>query len=325
MAKEKSKSGIIYVLTNPAMPGLVKIGHASKGDVKQQLKDLYTDGVPVPFKCEYAGEVQDADKLVKAFHNAFKDSRPNNKREFFSINADQVTGLLEFIAASDAVDVTREVQRDADAVDSTAQKQFKKVVRPSLSFAQMGIKKGDVLRSTVNKSVQVVVTDVKRRTRRKINFNGEEVDYTGLTRDLTGKRGIRPDSYWTHNGVLVRERFDAYYDAHEEDASASLFNQQTEGQRGRNPSLTLKQMGVRKGDILYFTQDDSVHVKVVDVDAKTMRLVERQGKLRYLHELTRQLRGPNRSPRINPNIYWRTRGGKTLRDLHNEYYASSGR
>ena len=48
--------GIVYVLTNPAMPGMVKIGKTGR-EVEARLNDLYTTGVPLPFECAYAGRV----------------------------------------------------------------------------------------------------------------------------------------------------------------------------------------------------------------------------------------------------------------------------
>lgn len=44
------KSGIVYVLSNPAMPGLVKIGKTTRGSVDARLSELYSTGVPVPFE-----------------------------------------------------------------------------------------------------------------------------------------------------------------------------------------------------------------------------------------------------------------------------------
>lgn len=43
--------GIVYVLTNPAMPGLVKIGMTTRSDIDARMKELYSTGVPVPFDC----------------------------------------------------------------------------------------------------------------------------------------------------------------------------------------------------------------------------------------------------------------------------------
>ena len=41
--------GIVYLLTNPVMPGLVKIGMTTQEDIDKRMKELYTTGVPVPF------------------------------------------------------------------------------------------------------------------------------------------------------------------------------------------------------------------------------------------------------------------------------------
>ena len=48
------KDGIVYVLTNPAFPNLVKIGITTRDEVQVRMAELYTTGVPLPFKCVYA-------------------------------------------------------------------------------------------------------------------------------------------------------------------------------------------------------------------------------------------------------------------------------
>ena len=50
---------IVYALTNPAMPGIVKIGMTDKNDVKERMRDLYTTGVPLPFECVIARQMRD--------------------------------------------------------------------------------------------------------------------------------------------------------------------------------------------------------------------------------------------------------------------------
>lgn len=37
--------GIVYLLTNPVMPGLVKIGMTTQEDIDKRMKELYTTGV----------------------------------------------------------------------------------------------------------------------------------------------------------------------------------------------------------------------------------------------------------------------------------------
>lgn len=44
------EQGIVYVLTNPSMPGMVKIGMTERSEMDARLKELYTTGVPVKNK-----------------------------------------------------------------------------------------------------------------------------------------------------------------------------------------------------------------------------------------------------------------------------------
>jgi len=76
-------AGIVYVLTNPAMPGMVKIGKTGR-DVEIRLSDLYTTGVPLPFECEYAVRVQDMDKVEKGL-----------PQRLWSLSREPKTGVLQ--------------------------------------------------------------------------------------------------------------------------------------------------------------------------------------------------------------------------------------
>ena len=62
---------IVYVLTNPAMPGLVKIGMTDKDDVQQRMNQLFSTGVPFPFECVIAREIDDhnAGDVENALHS----------------------------------------------------------------------------------------------------------------------------------------------------------------------------------------------------------------------------------------------------------------
>ena len=60
--------GIVYLLTNSVMPGLVKIGMTTQEYIDKRMKELYTTGVPVPFECQFACKVKKGDcaKIEKA-------------------------------------------------------------------------------------------------------------------------------------------------------------------------------------------------------------------------------------------------------------------
>jgi hypothetical protein len=80
---------IVYVVTNPAMPGLVKIGWTENTDAKIRIDQLYTTGVPVPFEIAYACKTSRGEEVEKALHTAFAPHRVNPKREFFRIDIAQ--------------------------------------------------------------------------------------------------------------------------------------------------------------------------------------------------------------------------------------------
>ena len=65
--------GIVYLLTNPVMPGLVKIGMTTQEDIDKRMKELYTTGVPVPFECQFACKVKKGD-CAKIDKGVFHDS-----------------------------------------------------------------------------------------------------------------------------------------------------------------------------------------------------------------------------------------------------------
>ena len=73
----------IYVLTNPCMPGLVKIGWTA-GSPETRAKHLSSDiGVPMPFKVAWAREV--GSRAIKRLaHDKLARCRRNIRREFFA-------------------------------------------------------------------------------------------------------------------------------------------------------------------------------------------------------------------------------------------------
>ena len=94
---------IVYALTNQAMPGLVKIGMTDRDDVRFRMRDLYTTGVPLPFECVAARQVEDqeAQRVESALHTAFGPNRVNASREFFQIDPEQVQAILALLPGRD--------------------------------------------------------------------------------------------------------------------------------------------------------------------------------------------------------------------------------
>jgi len=199
------EEGIVYVLTNEAMPGLVKIGMTSRAEISIRMAELWTTGIPVPFECAFAGKVLDARKVEKAFHIAFAPNRINPSREFFKIDPIQAIALLELMCSEN---LTPQVNTELDKVDDASKEanQILKTRRPRFSFTEMGILPGSVLRSVVNEETCEVLDD------RNVLFRNEQMSLTNAAKILLNNEyRVAPGPYWTYNGKKVRDIYNETY------------------------------------------------------------------------------------------------------------------
>lgn len=202
--------GIVYLLTNPAMPGLVKIGMTTREDMDARMRELYSTGVPVPFECQFACRVKKNDclKIEKALHTAFSPQRINVNREFFRIQVEQAKSILELFHHEDVTDeVSDEIRNDLTEEDLAAT-QNAKVRRPSLNFYEMGMQKDDVLIWKEDPSISVVI-----KSERKVIYEGEEFSISALSAKLKGynTKYIAPGKYWIYKDKLLDDIYDDTY------------------------------------------------------------------------------------------------------------------
>lgn len=202
--------GIVYLLTNPVMPGLVKIGMTTQEDIDKRMKELYTTGVPVPFECQFACRVKKTDcaKIEKALHAAFAPQRINANREFFRIQVEQVRAILELFHHEDVTEsVSDEIRNDLTDDDKAATIKAQ-VHRPALNFYEMGMKKGDILVWKDNPEITVAIS-----SERKVIYNGEEVSISALSAKLKGynTKHIAPGVYWMYKDRLLGDIYDETY------------------------------------------------------------------------------------------------------------------
>ena len=89
--------GFIYVMSNPAHPGLVKIGQTSK-DPELRRRDLSSTGVLEDFVLEYRVLTEDYDEIELEVHRQLIDSRYRQDREFFKISPSEAISKIRKIA-----------------------------------------------------------------------------------------------------------------------------------------------------------------------------------------------------------------------------------
>lgn len=85
--------GVVYVLSNEAMDGYIKIGKTT--NLEQRLKSLDNTSTPLPFRCVFAIEVEDMDQVERLAHQTFKRDRVRSSREFFEIDEEQAVAALK--------------------------------------------------------------------------------------------------------------------------------------------------------------------------------------------------------------------------------------
>jgi hypothetical protein len=121
---------IVYVLSNPAMPGLLKIGMTDKTNLALRMKELYTTGVPLPFDCVYACIVEDNAVTEKAMHSKFAKYRINPNREFFKVGAKSVVKALK---KYELQDITTCFRMDFDSTLLEEEKDARRSARRKLA------------------------------------------------------------------------------------------------------------------------------------------------------------------------------------------------
>ncbi len=80
--------GFVYVLTNPSMQGIVKIGLTSRLP-EDRAKDLYTTGVPEAFEVAYRTTTSYPQAVERRVHQLLDDYRTDQKREFFRVSVNK--------------------------------------------------------------------------------------------------------------------------------------------------------------------------------------------------------------------------------------------
>jgi len=192
----------IYLLTNQAMPNLVKIGFTAKEDVEDRMKEMDMTSVPLPFECYYAAEVENGPKVEKALHSAFTESRVRSSREFFEIDPNRAKVILELVAVKE---VTPHEQVVSSPEDTEALvKSAGKVGR--FRFSTAGIPIGATLTFSRDETKTATVSSDN-----SINFNGEKTSVSRSALEIMHSLGYNwktcdGTAFWLYNGQTLKEK-----------------------------------------------------------------------------------------------------------------------
>jgi hypothetical protein len=193
---------IVYILTNPVILDLVKIGRTT--NLEERVRSLSAhSGVPVPFEVYYACTVEDSVKVEKYLHEGFGDHRVNPKREFFRINPERVLSILKLVELKN-ITPNQDFVEDSDEQQSLNKERTR---RSNFTFSSVGIPVGSTLHFVRNESITVNVVDD-----RNVDFEGKvtslsQSSLTLLTRDYGWKAStVAGPQFWVYENETLSER-----------------------------------------------------------------------------------------------------------------------
>ena len=188
----------VYILTNEAMPGYIKIG-LTENLVSERVVQLDNTSVALPFQCYYAARVDDNRRIERALHTAFGDFRVRQNREFFKMDPYKVKAILEVLAIED---VTPKNELVATAEDAQALRNvgFK---TGRFRFPSAGIPIGATLNFVKDLNLTATVEEDSW-----LFFAGERHSLTTAALEALKKCGynwssVQGPEYWLYNGETV--------------------------------------------------------------------------------------------------------------------------
>ena len=81
------RPGFVYILINPSLKGMVKIGRTSRSSERRASELSSATGVPTEYYVAYDEFFPDCHLAERLLHNHLAPFRVNKKREFFQRTA----------------------------------------------------------------------------------------------------------------------------------------------------------------------------------------------------------------------------------------------
>lgn len=210
--------GIVYVLSNPAMPDYVKVGQTGGNrpeDVLERMRQLDTTGVPRAFYCEYAAVVADYKEVEQVLLRALGEDRVRQNREFLEgIPPYRVIAMLRHLALED---VTPGPDLGGAMPNPDGDPPERPPRTPSVRFSKLGIEPGDFVQWADDPNISCEVIG-----NRRVRHENREYALSRLTAILKGGRAryVQVQPYWLFRGRTLGELQNDYLSSEDDDGAA---------------------------------------------------------------------------------------------------------
>ncbi|MBD0865756.1 MAG: GIY-YIG nuclease family protein [Rhodobacteraceae bacterium] len=194
---------IVYVLTNPAFPGYVKVGKTT--NLEQRLRQLDNTSIPLPFRCVYAVEVDNDVQVERLIHQVFADRRTRRTREFFEIEAQYAIAALKLARGSDVTPKT-DVAEDEEGVKALEKAEQRISKNTKRTFQDAELREGDTLYFANNEEITAQVAKSN-----KVLFEGKEMSLSKSALILLHREGYTWPSvsgwrFWMFDNETILDR-----------------------------------------------------------------------------------------------------------------------
>ena len=192
---------IIYILTNEAMPGYVKIGKTTN-NLEQRVRELsVSTSVPLPFTVFYACTVKNAQFVEHQLHDAFDDNRVNPKREFFRVAPERVVAALKL---AEIENITPQKDLIETEEDREAHKEaLERRGRFNFELANIPLGAGIYFSRDENKKAKVI----DLHSAKSIEYNGKVTSLSTSAQEILGSDySVAGTDYWMYDGETLDER-----------------------------------------------------------------------------------------------------------------------
>lgn len=200
--------GKIYIMTNDAMPGYIKIGRTTN-TLDQRMKELDSTGVPLPFRCHFAVEVDDHEVREKLIHDAFADHRARSNREFFTLAPERAVAILKALGGQEVLTNNAMIDESGQVLLEDPHKE--RIIRSKFTFKELDIPVGAQLIFVRSFPDGIERTCTVVNDERSVEYQGEIYTLSKLAKKFMTELGynwqrIQGPAFFKFDDEILSER-----------------------------------------------------------------------------------------------------------------------
>lgn len=115
--EQHTRSGWLYVIDTPAMPGICKIGCTRRCEPLVRIAELSSASVPFPFICRalvFSDDVFDIETKIHNYFNSKRVNKENLHKEFFAITPNEAITALKDVFGCEIHYISKQEQENVE-------------------------------------------------------------------------------------------------------------------------------------------------------------------------------------------------------------------